>query len=169
MQNVITITKKVAITLLAVFTVGNVYSRSAYNSNSTGSTTNPTPAAGCAGAVAISILELNNVRARVEGTGGSMFQDRASGIADYEIPKRGVSSDPKYTSIYSGALWMGGRDVNGQLKIAAVTFRNTGNDFWPGPLNKSTAEIDAATCTEYDKFYGVSRAMVDEFVAQKKS
>ncbi len=165
MQNVITITKKVAITLLAVFTVGNVYSRSAYNSNSTGSTTNPTPAAGCAGAVAISILELNNVRARVEGTGGSMFQDRASGIADYEIPKRGVSSDPKYTSIYSGALWMGGRDVNGQLKIAAVTFRNTGNDFWPGPLNKSTAEIDAATCTEYDKFYGVSRAMVDEFVA----
>lgn len=133
--------------------------------NNKGGGNDPTPAAGCASAVAIAILELNNVRARVEGTGGSMFQDRANNIADYEIPKRGSSNDPKYTSIYAGALWMGGRDVNGQLKIAAVTFRATGNDFWPGPLNTSTAEIDAATCSKYDRFYGVSRAMVDEFVA----
>jgi hypothetical protein len=94
-----------------------------------------------------------------------MWQDRANGIADYEIPKRGSINDPKYTSIFAGALWMGGQDVNGQLKIAAVTFRSNGNDFWPGPLNTSTAEIDAPTCTKYDKFYGVSRAMVDEFVA----
>lgn len=156
--------KQIAIGLLAIFTVTSVYSRRVMNNNKGGGT-NPVPAAGCAPAVAIAILELNNVRARVEGTGGSMFQDRANSIADYEVPKRGSANDPKFTSIYAGALWMGGRDVNGQLKIAAVTFRTSGNDFWPGPLNTSTAEIDAATCSKYDNFYGVSRAMIDEFVA----
>lgn len=156
--------KRIAIGLLAIFTVTSVYSRRVMNNNSNGGN-NPTPAAGCASATNIAILELNNVRARLEGTGGSMFQDRSNNIADYEIPKRGSANDPKYTSIFAGALWMGGRDINGQLKIAAVTFRATGNDFWPGPLNTSTAEIDAATCSKYDKSFGVSRAMVDQFVA----
>ncbi len=127
----------------------------------------PTPTAGCASAVAIATLELNNVRTRIEATGGSMWQDRANGIADYEVPKRSSSSDPKFTSIFAGALWMGGLDVNGQLKLAAVTFRTAGNDFWPGPLNTSTADIDAQTCEDYDKFFGISRQMVDEFVAWK--
>ncbi|NCP44952.1 MAG: hypothetical protein GW818_00590, partial [Flavobacteriales bacterium] len=49
---------------------------------------NPTPAAGCASATALATLELNNVRARIEGTGGSMWQDRANGIAAYNIPKQ---------------------------------------------------------------------------------
>ena len=164
MQNVTSIKNKIALSLLAILTVTNVYSRRVMTGN-TGTNNDPTPEAGCASATAIAILELNNVRARVEGTGGSMWQDRANSIADYEVPKRGSSTDPKYTSIYAGALWMGGQDVNGQLKIAAVTYRTSGNDFWPGPLNTSTAEIDAATCSKYDKFYGVSRAMIDEFVA----
>ena len=30
-------------------------------------------------------------------------------------------------------LWMGGTDVNGQLKVAGLRYRQ-GNDFWPGPL-----------------------------------
>ncbi len=164
MQNVASIKSKIALSLIAVLTVTNVYSRRNINGNKSGGD-NPTPTAGCASATAKASLSLNNVRARIEATGGSMWQDRANGIADYEIPKRGSSSDPKYTSIYAGALWMGGQDVNGQLKIAAVDYRNIGNDFWPGPLNTTTAEVDAPTCTKYDKFYGVSRSMVDEFVA----
>ena len=163
MQNVTIIRNRIALSLLAILTISNVYSRRNINGNKEGG--NATPAAGCAAAVAKASLSLNNVRTRIEATGGSMWQDRANSIADYEIPKRGSVNDPKYTSIYAGALWMGGQDVNGQLKIAAVTFRSNGNDFWPGPLNTSTAEIDPATCTKYDKFYGVSRAMVDEFVA----
>jgi len=166
MQNLITMNYKISITLLLL--VGMSISTSARENVTvnTNSTTNNsvTPSAGCSPAVAKATLELNNVRAIIEGTGGSMFQDRANSIAAYEIPKQTSASDPKFTSIYAGALWMGGTDVNGQLKIAAVTFRSTGNDFWPGPLSTTTAEIDAATCTSYDKFYGVSRAMVDQFV-----
>ncbi len=156
--------KKLALILAALVVCLNTYARRNNNVNKSGDTA-PNLAAGCATAVAKATLELNSVRTRIEGTGGSMWQDRANGIADYEIPKRGSADDPKFTSIYAGALWMGGQDVNGQLKIAAVTFRASGNDFWPGPLNTTTAEIDAATCTQYDKFYGVSRAMVDEFNA----
>ncbi|MBV1929243.1 MAG: T9SS C-terminal target domain-containing protein, partial [Gammaproteobacteria bacterium] len=159
--------KKLALIIIILLTITNAYSRRD-NDNKSGAEA-PSPAAGCASAVALGVLELNNVRARIEGTGGSMWQDRANGISDYEIPKRSSNDDPKFTSIYAGALWMGGQDVNGQLKLAAVTFRAAGNDFWPGPLNSSTAEIDAATCAKYDRYYGVSRAMVDEFVAWYQS
>ena len=155
--------KNLALLFTLITITFSVYARRANTNNGGGN--NPTPAAGCAPAVAISVLELNNVRARIEGTGGSMFRDRSNDIADYEVPKRSSANDPKYTSIYAGALWMGGRDINGQLKIAAVTFRQNVHDFWPGPLNTQTAEIDAATCSKYDRFYGVSRRMVDEFNA----
>jgi hypothetical protein len=156
--------KKLALIFAMLLFLTNVYSRRNMDGNKGGGK-NPTPAAGCSAAIAIESLQLNNVRARLENTGGGMWQDRANGIADYEIPKRSSNDDPKFSSIYAGALWMGGQDVNGQLKIAAVTFRASGNDFWPGPLNTSTAEVDAATCQKYDKFYPISRAQVNRFVA----
>ena len=124
----------------------------------------PTSAAGCSNAVASANLQLNNVRARIDGTGGALWLDRAGGFSAYEVPKRNNVDDPKYTSIYSGALWMGGTDVNGQIKIAGVTFRS-GNDFWPGPLDRTTAEVSPAECSVFDQYWGVSRSQVNEFVA----
>ena len=86
-----------------------------------------TRAAGCAPANEKIFMEFNNIRALVE-TGGSLWQDRSNGRSSYEYPK-----DSRNHVIYSGALWMGGEDINGQLKLAAHMFRQ-GNDFWPGPL-----------------------------------
>ncbi|PCI94829.1 MAG: hypothetical protein COB15_13010 [Flavobacteriales bacterium] len=158
--------KNLALLLTALLMINSLYSRRYEgNNNIKENTASTTKAAGCAPAVAIAELRLNNVRTRIEGTGGSMWQDRSNGMADYEVPRRSLSTDPKQTAIYAGALWMGGQDVNGQLKIAAVTFRANGNDFWPGPLNETTAEIDAQTCSAYDQFYGVSKAMVSEYNA----
>jgi hypothetical protein len=156
--------KKLTLILVALIACLNTYSRRNTSLNKSGNDS-PVLTAGCATAVAKATIELNNVRTRIEGTGGSMWQDRANSLSDYEVPKRGNVDDPKYTAIYAGALWMGGQDVNGQLKIAAVTFRSDGNDFWPGPLNTVTAEIDAATCVKYDRFYGVSLVMILEFNA----
>ncbi len=124
---------------------------------SSGSTTLRT-AANCSPAVRNTRLEFNNVSCIIE-TGGSMWQDRPNGAADYIIPAGG-----QQTSIYSGSLWMGGTDINGQLKIAAVTFRNGTNDFWTGPLSKGEAEIEPATCLQYDRFYEITRADVDRFI-----
>jgi len=103
-------------------------------------------------------LDLNNVRARIQ-SGGDMWWD-LQGTPRYEVPKNSGKH-----SLFAGSLWMGGVDVNGQLKVAANRFRNNGNDFWTGPLVTATAEIDPATCAEYDRFFPITRTEVDNFVA----
>ena len=163
MQKGTNIKYKVALTVLTLLTVTNLYSRRDTSGNKGAS--QPVLAAGCSNAVANASLQLNNVRTRIDATGGSMWQNRANNLADYEVPKRNTSDDPRYTSIYAGALWMGGTDVNGQLKIAAVSFRNSGNDFWPGPLDHTSAEINQEECAIFDQFWGISRIQVNEFVA----
>lgn len=115
-------------------------------------------AADCAPPSSSIQLDLNNVRTLVH-SGGDMWWDLISN-AKYEVPK----GSGKH-SLYAGSLWMGGVDVNNQLKVAAVRFRQVGYDFWPGPLNTVTAEIDPATCSEYDRFFQITRAEVDQFVA----
>lgn len=124
-------------------------------------------AAGCAPATAITFLELNNVRALIEN-GGSMWQNRNSNVGgSYFVPKTPDGS-PGPSAIFSGSLWMGGVDVNNQLKIAALKFRQ-GNDFWPGPLTTTgDAEIDANVCLAWDKFFMIRRAEVELFAAWYK-
>jgi hypothetical protein len=119
---------------------------------------NPALAAGCAAPNARTDIDLNNVRALIL-TGGDMFWD-LTGAPRYEIPK----GSGKH-SIFIGSLWMGGVDVNGQLKLAAQRYRSRGNDFWPGPLNLQTVDIDAPTCTKFDRHFVVTKPMVEEFVA----
>lgn len=114
-------------------------------------------AADCAPPGSSIVLDLNNVRTMVH-SGGDMWWDLQS-VAQYEVPK----GSGKH-SLYAGSLWMGGVDINNQLKVAAVRFRQVGYDFWPGPLNTTTAEIDPATCTEFDKFFPITRTEVDQFV-----
>lgn len=111
-----------------------------------------TRAAACAPATALRDLEWNNVRALIE-TGGSMWQNRATSQSAYEVPKGGGVS-----SLYAGALWMGGISPDQQLKLAALRFRQ-GNDFWTGPLtNDGSAEVDETTCNQYDEFFISTRA-----------
>jgi hypothetical protein len=109
--------------------------------------------AGCEPATAIARLDFNNVNARIEN-GGTLWLNRANGTADYEVPKGGGVS-----SIYAGSLWLGGESPNGQLKLAATTFRNDGDDFWPGPLtNDGAATATASSCNLYDKFFVAFKA-----------
>ncbi len=132
-----------------------------------------TKSSACAPAQGSKYLEYNNARARVE-TGGLIWLDRANGRADYEVPKNSGQF-----LIYSGALWVGGKDVNGQLKLAALKYRNSGNDFWTGPLSVTpntgnpaigtrdygAATVDAQTCNEYDKFFITERQEIAKFNA----
>ena len=45
---------------------------------------------------------------------------------------------------------IGGVDAGGQLKVAAMTYRQGGSDFWTGPLNTTTATITPDECNEWD-------------------
>lgn len=115
-------------------------------------------AAGCLPANSSTELNLNNVRARIN-TGGDMWWD-LQGIGQYEIPK-----GSKKTSMFSASLWMGGLDVNGQLKGAFQRYRGNGNDFWTGPLtDDGKASTTPEVCDEYDKHFVITREEVDEFI-----
>jgi len=78
-------------------------------------------AAGCKPTTQGLYLEFNDVKAWIEN-GGNMFLNRQANIAAYEIPKSGPG-EVKHFAIFAGSLWMGGTDVNGQLKLAALQYR----------------------------------------------
>lgn len=123
------------------------------------SATNSSLAAGCAPPSGSAIMELNNVRTIVY-TGGDMWWDLI-GSAKYEVPKNSGKH-----ALFSGSLWMGGiREGDNALKLAAMRFRQKGNDYWPGPLTLDGASVTSDICSEYDKLYRISRAEVDLFVA----
>ena len=82
-------------------------------------------AAGCDPSSSQTDLDVNNVRTTIMG-GGDMWWNLSD--ARYEIPK-----DGNRHSMFAGALWIGGVDDGGQLKVAAMTYRQSGNDFWTGP------------------------------------
>jgi hypothetical protein len=119
--------------------------------------------ADCAPATAQTDLAVNNVRTTILA-GGDMWWDLSNG--QYEIPKipEGSTEQPKH-SLFAGSLWIGGIDAGGQLKVAAMTYRQTGNDFWPGPLSLDDVDISADECSNWDKHFKMSRADVEEFVA----
>ena len=113
-------------------------------------------AAGCAPSNSKTDLDVNNIRATIMG-GGDMWWDLAD--AQYEVPKGGNKN-----SMFAGALWIGGVDAGGQLKVAAMTYRQDGNDFWPGPLNVDNATISADECNKWDKHFKLDRSDVINFV-----
>ncbi len=111
---------------------------------------------GCTMPVAISDLDIANVRAKLL-TGGDMWWDMAN--AGYEVPKGSGK-----TSIFEGGLWIGGIDAGGQIRVAAETYRQTGQDFWPGPINPATVDVDPATCATYDRIWKLNKSEVQDFV-----
>lgn len=121
-------------------------------------------AAGCLPATGFKYIDINNVRARIN-TGGDMWWDFE--VGDYEIPKGSGK-----TSMFSAALWLGGKDVNNQLKLAAQRYRqgpdfNGGVDYYTGPLTTDgSAAVSQETCEAYDKMYNITRKEVEEFVAK---
>ena len=118
-------------------------------------------AAGCSPSSSFEWLDINNVRTRIN-SGGDMWWDLPAGTGSkYYIPANGAA-----TSLFAGSLWIAGVDTNGQLKCAALRFRQVGNDYYTGPLTiDGTASIDDVTCASWDKIFKINRAQVDEFLA----
>lgn len=112
----------------------------------------------CAPATAEIDLSINNVRARILGS-GDMWWDLNN--AKYEVPK---GSDRH--SMFAGALWLGGYDEADQLKMAAMTYRSGGVDFWPGPLSEdNTASTESSTCEKYNRHWLLHREDVETHAA----
>jgi len=114
-------------------------------------------AASCTPPTGSSYLELNNVKALIH-TGGNMWQIAGQNFCHYEIPKGSGKM-----SLFTSALWLGGVDINGQLKLAALRYRN-GQDYWTGPLTTDgTADIATDECNKYDQHYRITKDEVKLF------
>ncbi len=107
----------------------------------------------CDNAIAQIDQAINNVRARLT-TGGDVWWNSNDGR--YIVPKVPAGT-PEVSSIFAGAVWLGGVDPAGNLKLAAQTYgRNGGTfDFYPGPLNPETGRTNQETCAKWDRFFVV--------------
>ena len=149
--------KQILTLSLAFISVGALSKENVPNPNINNVTYNRV-AAGCSPSSSQTDMDVNNVRATILG-GGDMWWNLSE--AQYEIPKGGGIN-----SLFAGSLWIGGLDAGGQLKVAAMTYRQSGNDFWPGPLDVATASITAEECNAWDKHFKIDRSEVEEYVAR---
>jgi len=106
-------------------------------------------------------LDINNVRATILN-GGDMWWDLND--AQYEIPKGGDKH-----SIYAGSIMIGGVDQTGNLKMAALTHRAVGSDFWAGPIDKNSVSTNSDVCDDYDKHYKLNRQEIEDYVTAFKA
>jgi hypothetical protein len=104
-------------------------------------------------------LDINQVRCGMYND--DMFHWDQIGTAKYEVPKGSGKN-----SVFSSALWFGGLDPSDNLHMAAQTYRQSGTDFWPGPLDTISATIDSATIAQYNSIWKVSRDTINEFILQ---
>ena len=156
--------KKVIILLVSFTSISLLAREKAPGEETSSNKINQRVLANCAAPKASKEFWVNNVRTIIF-TGGDMWWDRDGNTnAYYYIPavqnrNNGISSS------FAGSIWLGGLDAGGQLKVAAMTYRQNGIDFWPGPLDTINASADPTECSKYDQVYTVSRNEVDNFVA----
>jgi hypothetical protein len=117
-----------------------------------------TESANCNPPTTASDLDIANVRTKIL-TAGNMWDDPL-GIFNYEIPKNSGKN-----SMYAGGIWIGGMDDNGNVRVAAQTYRQQGNDFWPGPISMSTVDVSPSTCIQYDRHWRLDRSEVEYFTS----
>lgn len=102
-------------------------------------------------------LDINHVKARVL-THGDLFN--YNGLPRYEFP----TGTTKHANFAAG-LWIAGYDHNTtQLKVAAQTYRQSGNEYWAGPLNQGP--MNATESAKWEKIWKVNKAEVDSFLTQ---
>ncbi len=105
-------------------------------------------------------LDINNINAGITNSGDMHWGIGGSQTAMYEVPKgSGVSSN------FASALWIGGLDAGNQLHGAAQTYRQSGVDYWPGPLDTTNASIDTTTAVQYDKIWKINYSDINTFIA----
>ncbi len=167
--------KNIKYTLVAILCFGFMNATYAFKNPETDRTQSQTSyRMDCALATAEDDLDVNNVRARLL-VGGDVWWDGSNGR--YIVPKVAAGLD-EVSSIFAGAVWLGGVDPAGNLKVAAKQYgtANGQTDFWPGPLDPINGTVDAETCSEWDRQFEVLGSNIDlhlqnynKFVVQDSS
>ncbi len=110
----------------------------------------------CSNTTAYETVDINNVSAPFMN-GGDMFWNLSD--SEYEVPQ-GSGNKP----LFAGAIWMGGIDDDGTLKVAAQTYRQSGTDFWAGPLEGGD-DPSPISCEYFDQIWKVNQSDIDAHIA----
>lgn len=103
-------------------------------------------------------LDINQVKAGIANR-GDMHWDFVTGGAAYEVPAgSGKCSD------FASGLWIGALDLGNQLHVAAQTYRQSGVDFWPGPLDTVNASVSLTVSNQYDKIWKLNQTDINLFI-----
>lgn len=103
----------------------------------------------------------NNIQARILN-GGDLFTDLSSGQF---LPNPDPNSFFNPSTIYAAGLWLGGMDLGGNLKLAAVDYRGSNRrDYSTGPLGPD-GTTDGFNCANWDRHFRVTNAEVTGFLA----
>jgi hypothetical protein len=100
-------------------------------------------------------LDINNVGALITAN-DDMGWD--GGNHRYYVP-----STTTLSTLFASSLWIGGYH-NGGLRVAAMTYRQNGMDFWPGPLDTINDTIDVATENAFNRVWKIDRFDVANFI-----
>lgn len=96
-------------------------------------------------------LDANDMRVGFN-SGGDISWDLL-GDPQFEVPK----GSGKHC-LFAATPWIGGIDITGQLRIAGQTYRQTGHDFWPGPVANS---YDSAFFARYTRVWKLDRNQIN--------
>lgn len=99
-------------------------------------------------------IDINNLNALFNPDGVIAYNGTE---AAFEIPK---GSDIQ--SVFSANLWIGAKDVNDNLYMAANRYQQTGSDFFAGPL---ATTYNAAYDAKYNRIWKVDKAAIDAHIA----
>lgn len=114
---------------------------------------------GCSPGLNYKIFDANNIHTKIYSSGDMHFDIFGTGNALYEFP-----SGSGKTLCNASHIWIGGINSGGQLKLAGQTYRQSGLDFWPGPLSIIDGSIYANDCYKYDYVWKVNTSDIDNFI-----
>lgn len=101
-------------------------------------------------------MNINNISALFQN-GGDMFWDLVA-TPHYEYPAHSGKN-----TIFASSLWIGGMDKDKKLYTAAMTYRQSGMDFFPGPLD-SNGRISDTLHPAYDKIWRIDKQTLYDFM-----
>jgi hypothetical protein len=131
--------------------------------NTSGNTVSQRPGGDCAQGTSRFDMDINNVRAALLSSGDVWWD---LNMAQYVVPKVQPGTGAKaVSSLFAGAVWLGGKDPGKNLKVAVQTYR-TGvkTDFWPGPLTDRDGTTELKVCDRWDKHFVVYGSEIEKHI-----
>lgn len=107
----------------------------------------------------IDILEINQISAKIFPQNIQFFD----AYYDFEESNFFYPKETETTTIFDMALWIGGKDAEGDLHLAGERFRQVGSDFWSGPLSvDDIVSSDSVVAGQWFRTWKVTRDEVNE-------